>query len=91
MFCDELATSIGGNFGTVGTDLLISSTDNTLIVFGLKDGRYPLVISDPSGKLVMSGTTVSQSRQSSAIGIGQLAAGLYIVQIDGVGSIKFSK
>ena len=91
LFCDELATSIGGNFGTVGTDLLISSTDNTLIVFGLKDGRYPLVISDPSGKLVMSGTTVSQSRQSSAIGIGQLAAGLYIVQIDGVGSIKFSK
>lgn len=91
LFCDEMTVGLGESLGNSLAGPVASTTSSALNILGLADGRYGFVISDASGKLVLSGTTVSQAGRSVDIGVSLLAAGLYIVRIEGVGSVKFSK
>jgi hypothetical protein len=90
LFCNEATVGLDESLGGTPNLLSASVTSTLLNILGLQDGRYPYVISDASGKLVLSGTTVSQAGRSADIGIGNLAVGLYIVRFD-ASSVKFSK
>lgn len=91
LFCDEATVGFGESLGSPTSSPVAFTTCNSLNVLGLLDGRYQFVVADASGKLVLSGTTTSQASRTSDIGIGHLAEGLYIVRIEGAGSVKFSK
>lgn len=64
------------------------SSGGVILLYGLREGKHSVGITDAAGQLIWEGAVFSSGRLPTRLGSLDLAAGLYLVRIQDVGVVK---